>query len=83
MEEEEIFISCGYTFTLYAMTASTDQQILDYEALLDTHVSAEFAAAVPIMEFMMEEGIEVLINLHMNWDEILRVGFEGGYTSRA
>lgn len=59
------FIFCGYTVALYAMTTSTDQQILDYQALLDTHVFAEFAAAVPIMKFMMEEGIEVFTNLRM------------------
>ena len=74
MEEEEILFPCGYTAALYAMTTSTDQQILDYRALLNTHVSAEFAAAVPIMEFVMEEGIKVFTNLHMNWDEIQGIG---------
>jgi hypothetical protein len=52
------------------MQTATDQQILDYQALFDTHISVEFAAAVPIMKFMMEEGIKVFTNMHMNWDGI-------------
>ena len=52
------------------MQTATDQQILDYQALLDTHISAEFAAAVPIIKFMMDEGIKVFTNMHMNWDGI-------------
>ena len=70
IEEEQIPIPCGYTAALYAMETATDQQMLDYQALLDTHISAEFAAAVPIMEFMMDEGIKVFTNMHINWDGI-------------
>jgi hypothetical protein len=69
-EEEEIAIPCGFTSALYAMTATTDEQLNDYYALLDTHVTAEFAAAVPIMEFMRDEGIKVFTNMHMNWEGI-------------
>ena len=69
-EEEEIPIPCGYTNALYAMTATTDEQLNDYYALLDTHITAEFAAAVPIMDFMRTEGIKVFTNMHMNWDGI-------------
>ena len=43
--------------------------------LADIHVSAEFPAAVPIMEFMMEEGIKVSTNLHMSWDGIQGIVF--------
>ena len=49
---------------------STDELLNDYYALLDTHATAEFAAAVPIMEFMRNEGSEVFTNMHMNWDGI-------------
>ena len=38
-EEEEIPIPCGYTNALYAMTATTDEQLNDYYALLDAHHS--------------------------------------------
>ena len=34
------------------METSQDQQLQDYKDLLATHVSEEFAAAVPIMEFI-------------------------------
>ena len=70
IEEEDIPIPCGYTAALYAMETATDQQMHDYQALLDTHISAEFAAAVPIMQFMLDEGVKVFTNMHMNWDGI-------------
>jgi len=66
-EEEEIPIPCAYTYALYSMTESMDQQLIDYKALLATHITPEFAAAVPIMEFMLEEGVKVFTNMHMNW----------------
>ena len=44
-----------------------EQQLIDYKGLLATHITPEFAAAVPIMEFMLEEGIKVLTNMYMNW----------------
>ena len=34
------------------------------------YISVEFAAAVSIMKFMMEEGIKVFTNMHMYWDGI-------------
>ena len=46
-----------------------------YYALLDTHATAEFAVAVPIMEFMRNEGSEVFTNMHMNWDGIEGIDF--------
>ena len=46
-EEEQIPIPCGYTYALYSMTESMDQQLIDYKALLATHITPEFAAAVP------------------------------------
>ena len=53
------------------MTESLDdQQLIDYKALLATHITPEFAAAVPIMEFMLEEGVKVFTNMHMNWKGI-------------
>lgn len=42
----------------------------DYWALLDTHISAEFAEAVYIMHLMLDEGIKVFTNMHMNWEGI-------------
>ena len=59
-EEEEIPIPCGYTYALYSMNTTPDKQFIDYK----------FAAAVPIMEFMLEEGVKVFTNMHMNWDGI-------------
>jgi len=58
--EEEIPIPCGYTYALYSMNTTPDKQFIDYK----------FAAAVPIMEFMLEEGVKVFTNMHMNWDGI-------------
>ena len=82
-EEEEIAIPCGFTSALYAMTATTDEQLNDYYALLDTHVTAEFAAAVPIMEFMRDEGIKVFTNMHMNWEGIQGIDlFELDWTNK-
>jgi hypothetical protein len=52
------------------MTATSDEQMIDYCALLDTHLTAEFAAAVSIRQFMLDEGIKVFTNMHMNWDGI-------------
>ena len=52
-----VTIPCGYTYALYSMTTAPDQQLIDYKELLATHITQEFAAAVPIMEFMLEEGI--------------------------
>ena len=52
------------------MTTSIDEQMNDYQALLDIHVSNEFAAAVPIIQFMLEEGFKVFNSIHMNWDGI-------------
>ena len=69
-EEEEIPIPCGYTLAIYSMTESMDQQLIDYKVLLATHITPEFTAAVPIMEFMLEEGIKVFTNMHMNWKGI-------------
>ena len=56
-EEEEIPIPCGYTYALYSMTTTPEQQLIDYKELLATHITQKFTAAVPIMEFMLEEGI--------------------------
>jgi hypothetical protein len=56
------------------MTATSDEQMLDYCALLDTHITTEFAAAVPIRQFMLDEGIKVFTNMHMNWDGIQGIG---------
>ena len=39
------------------MTTAPDQQLIDYKELLATHITQKFTAAVPIMEFMLEEGI--------------------------
>lgn len=63
LEEEDVIIPCGFTNALYAMTATTEEQITDYHALLDTHITAEFAAAVPIRPFMLDEGIKVFTNM--------------------
>jgi hypothetical protein len=52
------------------MTTTPEQQLIDYKELLATHITPEFAAAVPIMEFMLEEGIKVFTNMYMNWDGI-------------
>ena len=52
------------------MTTIPEQQLIDYKELLATHITPEFAAAVPIMEFMLEEGIKVFTNMYMNWDGI-------------
>ena len=49
----------------------------DYQALLDTQISAEFAAVIPIMHFMMDEGIKVFTILHMSWDGIQGIGLFG------
>jgi hypothetical protein len=68
--EKEIPIPCGYTYALYSMNTTPDQQLIDYKELLATHIASEFAAAVPIMEFMLEEGDKVFTNMHMNWDGI-------------
>jgi hypothetical protein len=70
LEEQEINIPCGFTNALYAMTATSDEQMIDYCALLDTRITAEFAAAVPIRQFMLDEGIKVFANMLMNWDGI-------------
>ena len=52
------------------MTKTPDHQLIDYKELLATHITPEFAAAVPIMEFMLEEGVRVFTNMHLNWDGI-------------
>ena len=69
-EEEEIPVPCGYTYALYSMNTTPDQQLIDYKELLAKHIAPAFAAAVPIMEFMLEEGVKVFTNMHMNWDGI-------------
>ena len=46
-EEESIPIPCGFTYALYIMSTTEDQQMIDYRELLDTHVMKEFAAQVP------------------------------------
>jgi hypothetical protein len=70
LEEQEIHIPCGFINALYALSATTDDQMADYCTLVDTHITAEFAAAVPIRQFMLDEGIKVFTNMHMNWDGI-------------
>ena len=52
------------------MLATTGDQLADYCTLLDTHITAEFEAAVPIRQFMLDEGIEVFTSMQMNWDGI-------------
>lgn len=52
------------------MTTPMDQQLLDYKELLKTHVTSDFAAAVPIMEFILEEGIKFFTHMHMKWEGI-------------
>jgi hypothetical protein len=44
-EEQEISIPCGFTNAVYAMTGTSDEQMIDYCTLLDTHITAGFAAA--------------------------------------
>jgi hypothetical protein len=70
VEEEEIPIPCGFTYALHIMLSTEDQQLLEYQTLLETHVDPVFAAHVPIIQFMLEEGVEVFTNIHMNWDGI-------------
>ena len=70
VEEDEIPIPCGFTYALYIMSSTEDQQLLEYRTLLETHVDPVFAAQVPIIQFMLEEGVKVFTNIHMNWDGI-------------
>ena len=64
------------------MRESFDQQLIDYKAMLATHITPEFAAAVPIMEYMLEEGVKVFTNMHMNWKGIQGIPlFELGCTT--
>ncbi len=70
VEEEEILIPCGFTYALHIMSSTEDQQLLEYRTLLETHVDPIFAAQVPIIQLMLEEGVKVFTNIHMNWDGI-------------
>ena len=61
--EEEIPIPCGYTYALYSINTTPDQQFIDYKELLATHITP-----VPIMEFMLEEGVKVFTNMQLGWN---------------
>jgi len=76
-KNSEINIPCGFTNALYALSATTDDQMADHCILLDTHITAEFAAAVPIRQFMLDEGIKVFTNMQMNWDGIKVLSWTG------
>ena len=69
-EEENIPIPCGFSYALHIMETTAEQQLADYKALLQTHVTVEFKTSVPIIDFMMEEGVKVFTNMHMNWNGI-------------
>jgi hypothetical protein len=45
-------------------------KLLEYRTLLETHIDPVFAAQVPIIQFILEEGVKVFTNIHMNWDGI-------------
>jgi hypothetical protein len=62
-EEEEIPIPCGYTYALYSMNITPDQQLIDYKDLLATHITPEFAAAVPIISSSQPAGLRRFIKL--------------------
>ena len=49
VEEEEIPIPCGFTYALHIMLSTEDQQLLEYQTLLETRVDPVFAAHVPII----------------------------------
>jgi hypothetical protein len=54
-EEEEIPMPCGYTYALYSMTTTPDQQLIDYKELLATHVTPEFVK-VKFFEYECEKN---------------------------
>ena len=69
-EEAAIPIPSGYSYALYTMQTEKSQLLAEYKELLKTHVTDEFAAAVPILQFMLEEGVKVFTGIHMNWKGI-------------
>ena len=74
IEEEQIPIPCGYTAALYAMETATDQQMLDYQALLDTH---------GVHDGRRHQGLHQHAH-ELGWNtgqRSFRVRLEGGYTS--
>jgi len=46
---------CGYTYALYSMTTTPDQQLIDYKELLATHVTPEFVK-VKFFEYECEKN---------------------------
>lgn len=67
-EDAETPLPGHFDDALYAMMVDLEERTKAYEALFDTHVSPEFAAATPVIQLLRTLGSEVFIA--RNWDGI-------------
>ena len=68
-EDVEIELPCSFSYALHYMELPYEEAVKEYTDLIDSHVSAEFLAAVPeLREYLTTVAVEMFIPT--NWEGI-------------
>ena len=68
-EDDEIGLPCSFSYALHYMEVSYEDALIEYEAMFEDHVSADFFKAVPeLRQYLSEEAVKVFVPT--NWEGI-------------